>query len=483
MSLRKAFTVVAASLVALTLLASSALIVLRTELHHVATSLDAVLESVRIAKQLRIELLEADILTRAGTHASDPAVRSSLSLQEAAMLGLLDEATRHLQTPEEGRLLARAHERIDAFLRAARHSNGASVGPAMDSARGALKDLVEYNLALARAAREGAYRWDRIAGVIGATVAALIISGTLAFLFWARRNVLAPLVEMRARIARFGAQDKTTRLLPHGPSELQEVASTFNAMADELARQRQERLEMLGGVAHDLRNPLSVLRMATTQFAPERPLPPEHRLRDLLSLVRRQVARLDRMVGDFLDASRLEAGSLELRVEQIDLRAVAEEVVELYRSGETNREILLSVPDDPLVAQCDPGRIEQALGNLVSNAIKYSPQEGRVEVSLSETGDGEEIVVSVTDRGLGMSHDEMRRLFEPFSRVGALRDRVPGVGLGLATASKIVSAHGGRIDVSSAPGRGSLFEIRLPAARTASVARSRSSSSREPAAG
>ena len=464
MTLEKAFAAVASTLIVLTIAALAALLVLQTELHGITTGLGNALESVRIAKQLRVELLETDILVRAG--GAQPTMDSHVS----ALLGLLDGAASHVRTAEEQHLLGQARERIDQFIHATRDSKRTDVGPSLDAAHAALRGLVEHYLALARTERQGAVFWDRVAGAIGLTVAALIVSGAFAFLIWAKRRVLAPLVEMRVGIARFGAHDRTARLLPHGPAELQEVASTFNAMADELARQHEERLAMLGGIAHDLRNPLSVLRVATARFPEERELPPGPQLRAVLSLLRRQVDRLDRMVGDFLDASRIEAGALELHVAEGDLREVAERVVELYRTGEPDRVIALFAPDVPVAARFDPGRLEQALGNLVSNALKYSPSGSYIDVSVSASGDRSEARLAVVDAGIGLSDEELHRIFEPFARVGSLRRRVPGVGLGLAVASKIVMAHGGRIDVSSAPGQGSRFEIRLPGSASVAAA-------------
>ena len=104
-----------------------------------------------------------------------------------------------------------------------------------------------------------------------------------------------------------------------GPREIHEVATSFNELADTLGHQREQQLAFLAGVAHDLRNPLSALRTATSLWAPERPTPPPERAQSMMSLVSRQVDRLDRMVGDFLDAARVESGQLELELEQIEI--------------------------------------------------------------------------------------------------------------------------------------------------------------------
>lgn len=462
-TLRKAFGLLVLTLAVLTVATCAALVVLRGEVHGLATDLGTALESVRIAKQLRIELLEADLRARPRAGASDPDALWDLEAGRARLERLLAEASANVQTADERQLVAQARERVQAFLNAEDAPSGPAAAAALLATHSTLRSLEDHNLALARSVEGKVQRWDRSAGLLGLGLVGVVVAVAIALLVWAKRHVLAPLLELRAGIGRFADREFSARLLPRGPVEIREVASAFNDMADELQRQRAERFAMLGGVAHDLRNPLSALRLATFRFVPDRPLPPESRVRALVSLIGRQVQRMDRMVGDFLDASRIEAGTLAIQLEQADVCAVAEHVVTLYRGGEPGREILLLLPERPVVTSCDPGRVEQVLSNLVSNALKYSPRDSKVEVSVAVSSDTDEVVLAVVDQGLGLSEADRRRLFRPFSRVGAWRERVPGVGLGLAVASKIVSAHGGRIEIQSTPGAGSRFEVRLPA--------------------
>ena len=165
------------------------------------------------------------------------------------------------------------------------------------------------------------------------------------------------------------------------------------------------------------------------------------------------------MIADFLDAAMIEAGNLELRVESCNLADVVRSAAELFEGSASRHELILALPPSPLQASLDPLRIEQVAGNLISNALKYSPQGGKVEVRLEQRAD--EVVLAVTDHGLGMSPEDQARLFQPFRR-GLSREDIPGVGLGLFVVRRIVEAHRGRIEVESSPGAGSTFRIRLP---------------------
>jgi signal transduction histidine kinase len=246
------------------------------------------------------------------------------------------------------------------------------------------------------------------------------------------------------------------------------MARTFNEMANSLAHQQEQQLAFLAGVAHELRNPLSALKLSTALSGRGgAPLTPE-RMERTLALVGRQVERLDRMVGDLLDSTRIEAGKLELRPEVRDARELTRDVVELYRSGDSGHVLQLALPDASVLVRVDPARLEQVVHNLVSNALKYSPAGSRVDVVVRRVED--EAVLSVTDQGIGISEDEKRLLFAPFQRAGNARQRAPGVGLGLSVARRIVEAHGGRIEVDSKPGTGSVFSVCLPLARAAPLA-------------
>lgn len=163
-------------------------------------------------------------------------------------------------------------------------------------------------------------------------------------------------------------------------------------------------------------------------------------------------------MNDLLDRARIEAGTLELRREEVDARRLLHEVEELFRDTSETHTLEVQAPAEPVAVSCDPLRMEQVLTNLVSNATKYSPAGGLVTLRVDARDD--EVVLSVRDEGVGIAPDEVAHVFEPFHRTHSLRD-VPGAGLGLSVVRRIVESHGGFLRVVTAPGEGSTFEVHL----------------------
>jgi signal transduction histidine kinase len=249
--------------------------------------------------------------------------------------------------------------------------------------------------------------------------------------------------------------------MEEGPVEVRQMGVRFNEMASALERQRAAQIAFLGGVAHDLRNPLSTVRMSVES------IPPRPEAARPLAILKRQVARLDRMIGDFLDMSSIESGRLELRLARRDARELVQNTVEQFQAISPGRHIELSLPGDEVALVCDGLRIEQVTANLVSNALKYSPADAPVRVSLERAGGEARLVVA--DHGLGIAEEDQRRLFEPFRRVGLSAESIPGVGRGLFIVRQIVEGHGGGLSLTSAPGRGSTFRVHLPLAAEAAA--------------
>jgi two-component system sensor histidine kinase MtrB len=290
--------------------------------------------------------------------------------------------------------------------------------------------------------------------------ALLVLCGLAAVSLGASRLVVRPILALDAAVHRFRRGETDVSVAPGRVTEVAELSASFNEMVEMIVRQRREQLTFLAGVAHDMRNPLAVLKAGVEALV----LAPSMTTPERLARIDRQVDGLSRMVGDLLDAARIEAGDLALECEDVDLRDTARSMVDLYAATTTAHEIVVHMVADPVIVHGDPLRLEQVIGNLLSNAIKYSPSGGRVNVSLA-TDEGW-AVLAVADEGLGIPPAEMPSLFLPFRRRAFTRELVPGVGLGLSTTRRIVEAHGGSIEAQSAPGAGSVFRVRLPLAHS-----------------
>ena len=437
----------------LTLAFSASLVTMGGYLRRVANDFERSTDSVLLIQALELDLLSYD-------RATDPVTRASL---EASVLRGLRGAQRFVDSPEEQRELDRAAEDVRAYLDRAHVEEPRSpvaMAPGLTPALVALRDLASENVEQARDGLNAATRWDKRADVLAASLGFAVLVGVSAILVWLRFSAFKPIFAIESAMQRFARGEGDARAPERGSEELQTIARSFNALTEELVRRQKDQLTFLAGVAHDLRNPVSVLKMAGALIPADQPLPSEDRVRQMLARVDRQVSRLDRMLGDFLDAARIQSGVLEIRVEEVDARAIAHNVFDLFHAVSPAHRLSLSLPEEALTLRCDPMRVEQVLNNLVSNAIKYSPEGGRVTLRLTTTE--EDLVFSVSDEGIGISPAEISRLFVPFRRGGASKEWISGVGLGLCVAKRITEAHGGRLTVESAPGRGSTFRVRLP---------------------
>jgi K+-sensing histidine kinase KdpD len=220
--------------------------------------------------------------------------------------------------------------------------------------------------------------------------------------------------------------------------------------------------ELLSTVSHELRTPLgSIKGYATTLLTHGSKLRKDEQ-REFLEIIDSEADRLRELIENLLDMSRLEAGVLRIDKEPARLGAAAREVARKVQLATPNHEIELSWPtEDPLV-NADMRRIYQVVQNLLTNAVKYSPDGGRI--GLMAHGERRDLVVSVTDEGLGMPATELDRIFDRFHRVhGEDSRRIGGTGLGLAICKGLVEAHGGRIWAESqGEGKGSTFSFTLP---------------------
>jgi signal transduction histidine kinase len=268
----------------------------------------------------------------------------------------------------------------------------------------------------------------------------------------------------------FGATDQAfARLLAQSAGSALARACTLERErdgrleAETMARARQD---VLGVVAHDLRNPLGVVS-STVQMLAELDLPPQERTK-LLGAGRRAVVQMNRLVGDLLDITRIDAGRLMLEIEDLPMSAILDHAEENVQHLAEQRNIAFTVEqsDPDLRAYVDRNRVVQVLDNLLGNAFKFTQPGGNV--SLRMWRDGHDAVVEVADDGPGISATDQARLFDKYWQARSNDRR--GVGLGLAISKGIIEAHGGRLWVESDLGVGSRFCFTVPAVPVAAHA-------------
>lgn len=254
----------------------------------------------------------------------------------------------------------------------------------------------------------------------------------------------------------------------HAEAERARLASA-RAEAEASLRARDE---TLATISHDLRTPLTSIR-GLAQLIKRRltrgvGMSPEE-LTERLGRIEEQTALMARMIDDLLDVARIEAGRpLELRREACDLVALVQKSAADVQRTTARHQLHVFADTAPIVGSVDAARLERVVMNLLTNAVKYSPDGGDIELTVRpetvrpETGSGRWAVLEVRDAGIGIPAEDLPRIFERFYRASNVGDQLRGTGLGLAGARQIVEQHGGEISVSSEPGAGTTFAVRLP---------------------
>jgi signal transduction histidine kinase len=228
----------------------------------------------------------------------------------------------------------------------------------------------------------------------------------------------------------------------------------------ELRRLSTMRADFVSLVSHELRTPLASVIGSARTLQMRWPVLAADQRDSLLALIADETARLANLVGEVLDTSRIDAGSFTYVFAEVDLAGLLRDAAAAAGVGD-DADVVVHIPRALPVVRGDAARLKQVVGNLIDNAVKYSPEGEQVEVR-AMTVNGR-VIVDVTDRGVGIRHADQQLIFEKFGRVAGTSSK-PGTGLGLYIARAIAEAHGGRLDVTSAPGSGSTFTLTLPIA-------------------
>lgn len=274
------------------------------------------------------------------------------------------------------------------------------------------------------------------------------------------RAVMRPLERLRSTSSALADGDLGARALEDGPSELAQLAASFNQMAANLEQLFDARRELVAWASHDLRTPLASMQAMLEALEdglaePERYVP----------ALREQVRTLGALVDDLFELARIDAGALTLEIREAPLPGLVESCLRGLEAEAQARHVTLEARIEGAVPEvrCAPDKVERVLFNLLTNALRHTPSDGSVAVRVEPLS--EEVRVTVEDTGEGIPPESLRRMFDRFWRGDRARSSARGgAGLGLAIARGLVEAQGGRIWAENRPGGGARVSFTLPAA-------------------
>ncbi len=307
----------------------------------------------------------------------------------------------------------------------------------------------ELQTAINAGVNQGVF-WGALAALVVAVVASYLVSG----------RITRPLAHMADAAGKIAAGDFAQRVSASGRDEIGRFAVAFNDMAGRLERTEALRRELLGTISHEIRTPLATIegymQGLVDGVVPEEP--------EIYDLVRKEAARLSRLVSDLERVSRLEAGAEPIHPRRVGAAEAIEAVVLPLKPEFANADLSLEI-DCPSCPDfwADPDKFAQILGNLLSNSLRYTPRGGVVKVS-ARSEDGV-VAFAVEDNGIGIPATDLPHIFERFYRVDKSRSSAGGgSGIGLAVAKTLVEQMGGSISAESLPGTYTRISFRLPRA-------------------
>lgn len=278
-------------------------------------------------------------------------------------------------------------------------------------------------------------------------------------------TILLPLRQLQSHIRKIGQGNFGASLQIKAPSELRELVDTVNWMGGKLQELDDMKTEFLAHVSHELRTPMASIQEGTHLLLDEIPGPLVQEQRTILRIMSDSSRRLITLISTILDLSKMEAGMMEYRIVPVDLHRIAEISINKVRllADAKHVQLVLETIGDRVWVKADVSRLEQVLDNLLSNALKFSPEGGVVKVQMKPDPQAGVLEVSVSDTGPGVAPEDLPHIFERFYQGRTKVKHTAGSGLGLALVKKVVEAHGGRIWIESEKGKGTTvrFILRL----------------------
>jgi two-component system sensor histidine kinase BaeS len=312
-------------------------------------------------------------------------------------------------------------------------------------------------LVVAKPTTELREQWLTLLGRLVLALAAGIALGAVLF-WWLSRRLTEPVLAL-TRATQDVAAGRYDVEIPEarGSDEVSLLSDRFRRMVEQLAEAEKLKRSFLMSVSHELRTPLTAIRGHVEALREGIVSEPEQ-VRSSLDVIAAESDRLERLVGDVLDLAKLQAHRFTVRQEEVDLGRVVDHAYGAFAEEARRREIdyRVDATDEPPVIVSDGDRVLQVISNLLSNAFRWTPDGGRIDLRLAASNGA--VRVDVVDSGPGISDADRERIFQPF-----VSQDVDGTGLGLPIARELALALGGRVELGSEPGRGSRFRLVLPA--------------------
>lgn len=275
------------------------------------------------------------------------------------------------------------------------------------------------------------------------------------------KSLVKPLIEMKTAAQEFAEGNFSTRISHHDDDEIGQLANTFNEMAESIQKEDEQRKEFLANVSHELRTPLSHIKgyMEAIQMG----IVSEEDVYKYQQIIVRESMRMERLVDDLLDLAKLESKEFSLKTAPISLAQTVEEAVEKIKPKMIEKDIDLECKlDYELIVEADTERLEQALLNILDNAIRYTNQKGKISITLQKEASASALL-TIEDSGSGIPKEDLKKVTERFYRVNKARTRKEGgTGLGLSIVENLIKLHNGTLHIDSNFGKGTIVVIRLP---------------------
>ena len=270
-----------------------------------------------------------------------------------------------------------------------------------------------------------------------------------------------PVAELSAGIERMSKGDYSHRVHVPGKGEMAQLAAAFNQMSEQVHNLDEARNQFVSNASHELKTPLATIKILVESMLYQDDMPPELR-QEFLTDINREIDRLSSVVGDLLTLVHIDSHKLRLRREMMVFAETVRESVKRLQPLAKKRGQEISVEiTDPCEMFADPGKLAQVCYNIIENAIKYTPDGGKITVRLRRMG--RDAVLDISDTGVGIPEEDLAHVFDRFYRVDKARSRdTGGTGLGLSIVQQIVRLHAGSVTVQSKRGEGTTFTVQLP---------------------